>query len=118
MSRSESRLSGYWTTSRSTNGTTPNGGNQNMILMASSPTQYRATQPLFSNNPTVTSRDVYDWMSINVSAPNHYEDRAQITMASLDHVFFETRRQSLAAQLSWYRESNERISINTIAQSG
>lgn len=109
---------GYWTTSRSTNGTTPNGGNQNMILMASSPTQYRATQPLFSNNPTVTSRDVYDWMSINVSAPNHYEDRAQITMAALDHVFFETRRQSLAAQLSWYRESNERISINTIAQSG
>ncbi len=108
---------GYWTTSRSTSGTNPNGGNQNMVLMSSSPTQYRATQPLYSNNPTVTSRDIYDWSRINVSAPNYYEDRAQITTAALDHVFFESRRQSLAAQISWYRESNERLSINTIAQS-
>ncbi len=83
---------GYWTTSRSTSGTNPNGGNQNMVLMSSSPTQYRATQPLYSNNPTVTSRDIYDWSRINVSAPNYYEDRAQITTAALDHVFFESRR--------------------------
>jgi outer membrane receptor protein involved in Fe transport len=108
---------GYWTTSRSTSSTNPASGNQNMILMSSSPAQVRATQPLFSNNPTVTDRSIYDWTSINLSAPNYYEDRAQISVVALDHLFMETRRQSLAMQLSWYRESNERLSINTISQS-
>jgi outer membrane receptor protein involved in Fe transport len=107
----------YWTTSRSTNTTNPASGNQNMILMSSSPSQIRATQPLFSNNPTVTDRSVYDWTKINVSAPNYYEDHAQISVVALDHIFLDTRRQSLAMQLSWYRESNERLSINTISQS-
>src|SRR5687768_4413701 len=107
----------YWTTSRATNTTNPASGNQNMILMASSPSQVRATQPLFSNNPTVTDRSIYDWTNFNVSAPNYYEDRAQISTVTLDHVFLETRRQSLAMQLAWYRESNERISVNTISQS-
>jgi hypothetical protein len=108
---------GYWTTSRSTSATSPASGNQNMILMSSVPAQVRATQPLFSNNPTANDRSIYDWKKINLSAPNYYEDRAQISLVALDHIFLESRRQSLAAQLSWYRESNERISINTIAQS-
>ena len=107
----------YWTTSRATRTTNPASGNQNMILMASSPAQVRATQPLFSNNPTVTDRSVYDWTSINVSAPNYCEDQAQISTVALDHIFLESRRQSLAVQLAWYRESNERVSINTISQS-
>jgi outer membrane receptor protein involved in Fe transport len=107
----------YWTTSRATNSNNPASGNQSMILMSSSPAQVRATQPLFSNNPTVTDRAIYDWMKINVSAPNYYEDRAQISTVSLEQLVFETRRQSLAGQLSWYRESNERLSINTISQS-
>jgi outer membrane receptor protein involved in Fe transport len=107
----------YWTTSRSTNAANPASGNQNMILMASSPAQVRASQPLFSNNPTVTDRSIYDWTSINVSAPNYYEDRAQISTVTLDQIFLESRRQSLAMQLAWYRESNERVSINTISQS-
>lgn len=107
----------YWTTSRATNSTNPATGNQNMILMSSSPAQVRLTQPLFSNNPTSTDRSVYDWTRINLSAPNYYADRADLTTATLEHLVFETRRQSLAAQLSWYRESNERVSVNTISQS-
>jgi len=107
----------YWTTSRATSSTNPNSGNQSMILMASSPAQVRLTQPLFSNNPTSTDRSVYDWTRFNLSAPNYYVDRAEITTAALDHLFFDTPRQSLALQLSWYRESNERLSINTISQS-
>ncbi len=108
---------GYWTTSRATSSTNPASGNLNQILMASSPSQIRAIQPLFSNNPTASDRSIYDWKKVNLSAPNYYEDRAKISLVSLDHVFLESRRQSLALQFSWYRESNERISINTITQS-
>ena len=109
--------SAYWTVSRGTSGTTPMSGNLNQILMASAPPQYRATQPLFSNNPTVSRRDIYDWSSVNLSAPNHYDERAQISTVELDHIFFDTRRQRLAGQLSWYRESNEKISTVLIQQS-
>src|SRR5439155_5428764 len=108
---------GYWTTSRATSSTNPASGNLNQILMASSPSQIRATQPLFSNNPTARDRSIYDWKKINLSAPNYYEDRAKISLVALDHVFMETQRQSVALQLSWYRESNERISTSTITQS-
>lgn len=108
---------GYWTTSRTTNTTLPQSGNQSMILMSSSPTQLRQSQPLFSNNPTLTDRSIYDWLELNLGAPNYYEDHAQVSTVTLDHIVFETGRQRLAAQLSWYREANERFQRNIIAQS-
>ncbi len=47
-----------------------------------------ASQPLFSTTPTVRDKSIYDWSSINLSAPNRLIDRVLTTNLQIDQRFF------------------------------
>ena len=102
----------YWGTGRSTITTTPMTGSsgQQLRLMSAlaDPTGFLASQPLFNNTPALTSKSIYDWTKINLTAGSRVEDNSAMTTALLDQVFIDTPRHSLAFQAGWFREVNDR----------
>jgi hypothetical protein len=68
--------------------------------------------------PPVSSRAIYDWSSINLATPNYFQENSDIYSVQLDQIIFNTQRQSLALQLAWYRENNERRMQNVVGTCG
>jgi len=67
-------------------------------------------QPLIARRVDMLSdKTYYDWSSINWAAPNRFRDKMETTRVTLDQVFFNTGRQSLAAQFGYFREDSERF---------
>jgi len=81
-------------------------------------------QYLFSTTPTISDSGIYDWSSINLSAPNKFWDRTVTTNFTIDQMIINTPTQTLAAQVSFMREDSERWSrafvgvVNDNGQSG
>jgi hypothetical protein len=73
-----------------------------------------ASQPLFSTTPTVRDKSIYDWSSINLSAPNRLIDRVLTTNVQIDQRFFETARHALFGQAAFLREDAQRYARNLI----
>jgi hypothetical protein len=98
----------YWTAPRGTAGDNPLGTleqtSANLVLPATK--TMRATQPLWAADNAVTSKDIYDWSSINAIASNSFDQQVNTTMAGIDQTILNTARQQLAAQLSWFREDS------------
>jgi len=109
---------GFWSPSRTTSTTNPNTGNQNVVLVNSVPDPIRQTQPLFSGDPTVSGRDVYDYTSINLAAMNSYDQLANTSRVNLEQTFLNTPRQLLAMQADWYREESRSISTELAGRAG
>ena len=83
---------GYWGPSRTTSSiTTPNGPNQNVTLVNTVPDPIRASQPLFSSDPVVAGKDLYDWTSINLAAVNEQNQTTRTTYLQFGQIF-STRR--------------------------
>ena len=84
-------------------------GTQSVRLLAASPAAGAnqgtfAGQPLFTTTPSVSSKAIYDWSSVNLASVNYDWDRVITPSVQLDQIFFNTLRQTLAAQVGWLRE--------------
>ena len=71
-----------------------------------------SAQPLFNTTPTVSSKSVYDYTSINLAAPDRDMDRMLTTNLRLDQTFLDTPRQLLVAQAAFMREDAQRYQRN------
>lgn len=71
-------------------------------------------QYLFSTTPTISDSGIYDWSSINLSAPNKFWDRAVTTNFTIDQMILNTPTQTIAAQVSFMREDSERWNRNFV----
>jgi len=65
-------------------------------------------QPLFNTTPTISDRSIYDWKSINLSAPNKFWDRTTTSLFQIDQFIIDTPNQTLAAQAAFFREDSDR----------
>ncbi len=73
-------------------------------------------QPLFTTTPSISSKDIYDWESVNLASINRYYDRTLTGYVQLDQVFLNTARQNLAFQGAFLREDAQRIQRITIGE--
>ncbi len=71
-------------------------------------------QPLFNTTPTISDESIYDWSSINLSAPNYFWDRTLTSNFTIDQMIINTPNQTLAAQASFMREDSQRWARNLI----
>ncbi len=99
---------GYWGPGRTSSTNTPEGRNQNIVLVNTTPEQIRATQPLFSSDPSVTSKSVYDWSKVNLAAMNRINETTRMTHLQGEQIFFDTPRNMLALQAAYFREETKR----------
>src|SRR6185295_2089347 len=105
----------HWTFGQSTTTTNPTGVNGNRMLVGPSFDTVRA-QPLIQNYfMPLTSKAIYDWSEINLSAPNRVDDKSRISSVLLDQTILATTRQQLAVQLGWFREDSDRNARNIYA---
>jgi hypothetical protein len=81
-----------------------------------------SSQPLIGRRvDMISDKSIYDWSSINLAAPNRFKDATETARITLEQVVFNTSRQSLAAQLGFFREDSERFQrylLNDGATSG
>jgi len=114
----------YWTTPTTNSVVTgPTGGSQSVRLMATTPAAGAAaglytSQPLFSTVPALTNKSIYDWSSVNLASVNRQMDKTDTYMVQLDQLFFNTPRNTLAAQLGFFREDSERYVRTPIGNTG
>ena len=99
---------GYWGPGRTSSTATPEGRNQNIVFVNTTPEQIRATQPLFSSDPSVTSKSIYDWEHVNLAAMNRINETTLMTHLQIEQIFLETRRHLLALQAGYFREASRR----------
>ncbi|MBI5692492.1 MAG: TonB-dependent receptor [Verrucomicrobia bacterium] len=99
---------GYWGPGRTSSTNTPEGRNQNIVLVNTVPEQIRATQPLFSSDPSVTDKAIYDWSKVNLAAMNRINETTLVTHLQGEQIFLETPRQLLALQAAYFREASRR----------
>jgi outer membrane receptor protein involved in Fe transport len=109
---------GFWSPSRTTSTTNPDTGNQNVVLVNTVPDPIRATQPLFSSDPSVSSKALYDWSTINLAAMNHIHESTGTTHIQVDQIFFDTPRNMLALQAGYFREDSQRRNRNLLGTAG
>ncbi len=115
----------YWSAAR---GTTSTAGPTQATLQAARFVQPTAaagavfsgtaprpfSQPLFNTTPTISNKSIYDWSSINLSAPNYFADRTTTSNIQLDQMIINTPNQTLAAQVGFMREDSARWTRNLI----
>jgi len=99
---------GYWGPGRTSSTATPDGRNQNVVFVNTTPEQLRATQPLFSSDPSVTSRAVYDWQKVNLAAMNRINETVLTTHLQAEQILLDTTRHLLALQAGYFREAGRR----------
>lgn len=88
-------------------------------LMSASPAAGSAgglitAQPLFTTTPSVSSKEMYDWSSINLASVNRVMDETHTASVQIDQLVLNTPRQVLAFQLGWMREDSERYTRNLL----
>ncbi|MBL9188920.1 MAG: TonB-dependent receptor plug domain-containing protein [Opitutaceae bacterium] len=99
---------GYWGPGRTSSTATPEGRNQNVVVVNTVPEQIRATQPLFSSDPSVTSKAIYDWSRVNLAAMNRINETTLMTHLQLEQIFVDSERHLLAFQGGYFREAGRR----------
>ncbi len=100
----------YWAAPRGTTSDNPLSPNQNGFnYVILSPQTKRATQPLFNTDGAVSDKGLYDWSSINVASGNYVVDKTDTFLVQASQVILETSKQTLAAQLGWFREDSSRF---------
>ncbi|MEO5957746.1 MAG: TonB-dependent receptor plug domain-containing protein [Opitutaceae bacterium] len=71
-------------------------------------------QPLFNTTATIGDRNIYDWTSINLSAPNRFSEKTLTTNFQIEQMFINSPTQTLAAQFGFMREDSERWARNLL----
>lgn len=109
---------GFWGPGRTSSTNTPVSLNQNIVVVDTSPERIRATQPLFSTDPSVTSKAIYDWSKVNLAAMNRINQTTLITHLQGEQVFLENPRQMLALQAGYFREASRTFNRNLYGTPG
>ena len=115
----------YWSAARGTTSTTnPTGATlqaaRYLQTTAAAGATFSGTAPrpfaqyLFNTTPTINDKSIYDWSSINLSAPNRFSDHTMTTNLALDQMFINTLTQTLAGQVSFMREDSDRFARNLV----
>ena len=99
---------GYWGPGRATSAATPATPNQNIVIVNTTPEQIRATQPLFSSDPSVTSKAIYDWSHVNLAAMNRLNETVNVTHLQAEQIVVDSPRHMLAVQAGYFREAGRR----------
>ncbi len=99
---------GYWGPGRTSSTATPEGRNQNIVIVNTTPEQIRATQPLFSSDPSVTDKAIYDWSKVNLAAMNRINETTVITHLQGEQILFDSSRHLIALQAGYFREASRR----------
>ncbi len=73
------------------------------------------TQPLFTTTPSVSNKSLYDYSSVNLAAVNRIHTRTITSSLQIDQLFFNTERQTLAAQFGFLREDSRQMQRNLLA---
>lgn len=89
-------------------------GGRRLVRSTPDPSGFLLSQPLIADSFPVSSKARYDWSDVNIAASNRFLDHTETFNVNLDQIFFETSRQTLAAQLAWFREANERFTRNLV----
>ena len=99
-----------WSASYGVTGPTPLGAIQADRKIVVTRSRVQDAQPLIARRVMlVTDKSIYDWSSINLNAPNYFRDQTETARVTLDQIFLETPRQSLAAQFGWFHEDSDRF---------
>ena len=69
--------------------------------------------PLFVT-PSITSKSLYDWSSVNFVAPNYNKDKADITTIEIEQEIVRTKHHLFAARAGWFHEDVDSYSRNFI----
>jgi outer membrane receptor protein involved in Fe transport len=77
-------------------------------------TSVHGFQPLWITSPTISDKSVYDWSSINLSAPNRLMDRTLTTNLQVEQMFLNTSQQLLVGQVAFMREDSKRYQRNLL----
>jgi outer membrane receptor protein involved in Fe transport len=90
-----------------------------VMTTASDVFKYRNAQPPGPQLPLdslvgTSDRDIYDYESINVVAPNWSRDQADSYKVQVDQKLFTTPLQQSYLQVAWRREDSERFNQNII----
>lgn len=97
-----------------TNGPNNTGGTIRMLETVAEPV--RTGRPLFSTLQGVSSKDVYDYASVNLAAPNSIKDQVETTTVEFEQFAFRNDHHQLAFQFAWQREDADRVNRNVIGQ--
>ncbi|HUJ42579.1 MAG TPA: TonB-dependent receptor plug domain-containing protein [Opitutaceae bacterium] len=73
-----------------------------------------SAQPLFVTTPTISDKSVYDWSSINLSAPNRLMDRTITSNVAIEQEFLNTGPHLLVGQVAFMREDSQRYQRNLL----
>jgi hypothetical protein len=69
----------------------------------------------------VTDKSIYDWTSVNITAPNYGQTKGETSNVSFDQVLLNTPRQQLTFQAAWQKErtfTNNRSFLGTFGNAG
>lgn len=83
-----------------TTGPTNTSGSQYLLQNGNNYTANTGIYPLFTPR-SVSDKSVYDWSSINLTAPNYQSTKGETSNISVNQFILRTPRQTLAAQGSW-----------------
>ena len=111
----------YWTASRTTSTTNPATQNQDVFLVNPRPEDVQTGQPLFATTPSVSSKDLYDWSSINLAAVNRLRETTRTTYLDLQQILLSTPQNQLVLEAGYFREDskrNARYLVGTPSSSG
>ena len=113
----------YWSVNRTgtvpTTGTfngvpTPDNPNTNLRFLETGTDIQRlrgSTLPLWVT-PSITSKSLYDWSSVNFVAPNYLKNKANIITVELEQFLIDTPHNLIAVRAGWYHEDYDSYSSN------
>ncbi|HVS53915.1 MAG TPA: TonB-dependent receptor [Opitutaceae bacterium] len=103
----------------SVDATTANPG----LHLLTSNTYYNRNTNLFPLFTTagVTDKSIYDWTSVNITAPNYGKLKAEVANVSFEQIILNTPRNNLAFQAAWQKErtsDNNRSFLGSYGNNG
>ncbi len=112
---------GYWTaptTFATASGPTTNASPFDRLMSPSAATGIvsgkPASQPLFATTPSVGSKAIYDYTSINLASVNRQTDRDLTSEFTIDQILLDTPMQTLALEGAFFREDSQRYARNIL----
>jgi outer membrane receptor protein involved in Fe transport len=104
-------------TSTGTGPTSVNSAGLHLLQCQTFYGRYSSQYPLYLT-PGITDKSLYDWTSINISAPNYGKTKGETYNVDFEQFFLNTPRQTLALQASWMGEHTSTINRTFLGNYG
>lgn len=104
----------YWCPSVTTSTANPNSADQNVFLADTVPQNIQAGQPLFSSQPSVSGKSLYDWSRINLAAVNYLRQEAKTYYVDLQQILLDTPMNQLVLDAGFFREDSRSYARNLV----